>query len=148
MVAVQPSQKKDSLLRKLVAIFILAYAFVQIFIVVNQHFDLTSILPLKIYRGESFSIGYLQNWKVLGQGDNVSIEPEFNWFTDFFDPPGYFGSSLAIITEEATAATSPAAGVIDEKVWEMKFPHYTTIEMPGTVIIGGKQWVQQTAMIS
>lgn len=148
MVAVQPPKVKYRFLRKLVAILILVYAFVQLFIVINQHFDLASILPMKTYRGERFSIGYLQNWKVLGQGDTVSIEPEFNWFTDFVDPPGYFGSSVYISTEEATVSTPPSSGVIDEKVWELKFPHYTPVKMPETVIIGGSQWFQQVAIVA
>lgn len=148
MVETQPAQTKYRLLRKLVVIFFLVFILVQVFTVINQHFDLASILPLKRYQGDSFSIGYLQDWKVLVQDDTVSVEPEYNWFADFFDPPGYFGSSLYISTEKATASTSPATGVIDEKAWEINFPHYTPVKMPDTVMVGGSQWFQHVAIVA
>jgi hypothetical protein len=147
MMAAQRPKMTYRKLRILIALLMLAYALVQLVIVLNQHFDINSILPLKTYRGESYSIGYLQNWQVQGQGDAIQIEPLYTWMNDVIEPQEYSASSLTILTAKATPSTSPAAGVDDKRAWERGFPSYTSVKMPATVIVGGSRWVQQAAIV-
>ncbi len=147
MLVTQRAAVKYKFLHILLGIILLVYAIVQLFIGINQQFDVYRLLPLKTYLGESFSINYLQDWLVVGQGDVISVEPQHNWINDIIDPPIYFGSSLILTTEKATSSTSPGAGVEDKRAWERGFSHYTSVKMPGMVIVGGSQWVQQAAIV-
>jgi hypothetical protein len=147
MLVVQRANVKRKYLRILPGIILLVYAIVQLLIGINQQFDVYRLLPLKAYLGESFSIGYFHGWQVVGQGDEISVEPQHNWINDIIDPPIYSGSSLIITTKKATSSTSPGAGVEDRRAWEQGFSHYTSVKLPEMVIFGGSQWIQQAAIV-
>ena len=94
----------------------------------------TSSTTLTTYRGNGFTIGYPQSWKVTASGNQVAFtnSATLNVFEIVTTPnPGGVASPDFVVTAAVNATKAT-----------MKNPQ--TVNIPPTITVGGESWVQKS----
>lgn len=135
--------------RKKVLLFLICLFFCfgliwQIGSVISEFFDFYSLFPLKTYTGQSFSLGYPQNWKVSGSRDDISLDPRSS-LVSLPEPEDYNFNGMYLVAQPATSSSALGAEAEQQRAWEQRIPEFKSATMPQTVTIGGTSWVQLAA---